>query len=393
MVFGVKPAFRVHNGWYPWTLVCATVTAALAPAYTVRWHMASYPTTLLETAILVTIAIFAVETYRGPRRVEWRTAFTYPALLFLIAGAVSVVAAPDRRAALGLYRAYLIEPVAFFFVIATVAKTAERALMVAAGLAVGAVGLALPNIYVVLQAIRHHTLHVEQQTPVAIYLTANAVAMYLEPLIALAASIVVHSANRRYRGASLIFLAIAIPTSILTLSRGGFLTLAGIAVGLALSHRRRWWLLAGGAAAGLVTLLVPNVAARIAVEVDLTNPSNTLVGRSYLWSATVQMLRDHPIFGAGLSGFAERLGPYWNAVHSDRFIDPHNIVLNFWSETGLLGLAAFAWIIVRAFMISWRGWHHADADWRPIHIGVFLALVAVLLHGLVGGPAFQDALM
>lgn len=378
--------------WYPWTLACATVTCALGPAYTIRWHIAFYPTTLLELAILLTIAVFAVETLLGPRRLEWRTALTYPALLFLLAGAISVVAAPDRRAALGLYRAYLIEPIGFFFVVATIARTAERAVIIGLGLAAGAVGLAIPNAYVVLEAVRHHTLHVEQQTPVAIYLTANAVAMYLEPLIALASSVLIHSRERYWRVVSAAFLVIAIPTSILTLSRGGFLALAAVAIGLALSHRRRWWLLAAGIAAGLLTLLVPNVAARIAVEVDLTNPSNTLVGRSYLWSATLQMLRDHPIFGAGLAGFTERLGPYWNAGHTDRFIDPHNILLNFWSETGILGVIAFAWILVAAFRMTWRGWHGASDDWRPVEIGVFLALVAFVVHGLVDVPYFKNDL-
>ncbi len=131
---------------------------------------------------------------------------------------------------------------------------------------------------------------------------------------------------------------------------------------------------------------------RLAVEVDFSNGNNTLVGRSQLWSATLRMLRDHPLFGAGLSGFTERLGPYWNANHIDRFIDPHNIVLNFWSETGLLGVVAFGWILITAFLLSWRGWRRSSADWQPIHFGVFLALVAVVIHGLIDVPYFKNDL-
>jgi O-antigen ligase len=380
------------GGWYPATLMSATLTCALAPAYTVRWHLGPLPTTLLENAILVTIAVFLLETYRGPRRFEWRTPFTYPALLFLIAGAIAVVAAPDRRAGLGLYRAYLIEPIAFFFVVSTVARTAERALVVMLGLGVGAVGLSIPNALLVIDAIRHHTLHVEAQTPVTIYLTANAVALYLEPLIALGASVLVFSRNRTAQLVSLAVLLVIIPTELLTLSRGGYLTLAGITAGLALAHRRRWWFLAAGVVAAVLVSRIPSIAARLAVEVDLNNGSNTLVGRSQLWSNTLRMLRDHPLFGAGLSGFTERLGPYWNATHIDRFIDPHNIVLNFWSETGLLGLAAFAWILFTAFVMSWKGWRHSTTSWQPIHLGVFLALVAVVIHGLVDVPYFKNDL-
>jgi O-antigen ligase len=350
------------------------------------------PTTLLENAILVTIAIFLIETYRGPRRLEWKTPFTYPALIFLLAGAIDVVVAPDRRAAVGLYRAYLIEPIAFFFVVSTVARTAERALLMALGLGVGAVGLAIPNAFVVLDAVRLHTLHVESTTPVTIYLTANAVALYLEPLIALAGSLLLFSRNRTVRVFSLVVLVIIVPTELLTFSRGGYLTLAGITVALALAHRHRWWLLAAGAVAAVAVSRIPAIAARLAVEVDFNNGNNTLVGRSELWRNTLRMLKDHPLFGAGLSGFTERLGPYWNATHIDRFIDPHNIVLNFWSETGLLGLFAFGWILIGGFVVSWRGWRHSESDWRAIHLGVFVALVAVVIHGLIDVPYFKNDL-
>jgi O-antigen ligase len=381
-----------RGGWYPATLLCAALTCTLAPAYTVRWHIGFYPSTLLEGGILVTVAVFLIETYRGPRKLEWRTPFTYPALLFLVAGAMSLVAAPDHRAALGLYRAYLIEPIAFFFVVSTVARTAERALLMALGLGVGAVGLAIPNAIVVLDAARQHTLNVSSTTPVVIYLTANAVALFLVPLIALAGSVLLFRSGRPERLVSLIFLAIAVPTVLLTLSRGGFVALAVVVFGLAMAHRRRWWFLAASVGAAIIFALIPPVTARIAVEVNLSNGSNTLVGRWGLWSATLKMLRDHPLFGAGLSGFTERLGPYWNAGHSDRFIDPHNIVLNFWSETGILGVVAFAWILVTVFRMSWRGWRQALPDWCPIHYGVFLAMVAVLVHGLVDVPYFKNDL-
>jgi len=92
------------------------------------------------------------------------------------------------------------------------------------------------------------------------------------------------------------------------------------------------------------------------------------------------MLRQHPIFGAGLSGFAERVAPFWNERHPERFIDPHNIVLNFWVETGLFGVVAFAWLLVVAVRMSWRGWKGGGPDWRSIFLGILLALVAIVIH-------------
>jgi O-antigen ligase len=104
------------------------------------------------------------------------------------------------------------------------------------------------------------------------------------------------------------------------------------------------------------------------------------------------MLQHHVLFGAGLSGFAQTIAPYWNPTHIDRFIYPHNIVLTFWSETGLLGLAAFAWIMFTGFTMSWRGRRSGVSDWRPVQFGILLALVAVVVHGLVDVPYFKNDL-
>src|SRR5919109_5100473 len=103
------------------------------------------------------------------------------------------------------------------------------------------------------------------------------------------------------------------------------------------------------------------------------------------------MLKDHPIFGSGLSGFAHAIEPYRDGFN-EQLIDPHFIILNWWTELGLLGLAAFAWVMVVAFVVSWRGWRWATAGWRPLHLGVFLAMVGVVVHGLVDVPYWKNDL-
>jgi len=360
----------------------------------VRWHYGFYPTTLLEHAIGLTVLAFIVETWRARARVSWRSPFTIPVLLFLLAGAISVVAAPNRTMGLGLYRAYIIEPIAFAFVLVHCATTTKRALLVLAGFGVAAVVVGVANAVVVLEALRAHTYDVIQTPPVVIYTTANALALFLGPLIAVAASLLMYSSDRLVRLVSGGFLVIAVSSMLLSFSRGGYLAVAAVAIGLALSHPRRVWLLAGTLTVGVLVGLIPPVFHRISLEFQNTNGTTFFgrAGRLELWSATLQMLRQHPLFGAGISGFAERIGPFWNANHPERFIDPHNIVLNFWVETGVLGLIAFAWILVVAFQVTWRGWNHADASWRPIELGVLLALVAFLIHGLVDVPYFKNDL-
>jgi O-antigen ligase len=381
-----------RQGLYQATLVCAALTCALTPAYVVRWRIGFYPTTLLEAAIVVTVVVFAFESWRLGLLPNLKSPLTLPAAVFLIAGAISVVVAPDRRAALGIYRAYLIEPVAFFFVIATVVRSVRQALLILAGFAAAATVVAVANSAVVLDAIRHHTLSPSVTAPVVIYTNANDVALFLVPLIAIAGSLVLYSEDRRQRIVIAVFLVIAVVATLLSFSRGGYLALAAVTLGLALSHRRRWQLLAVALVAGVVLILIPPINHRLAVEVDFSNGSNTLVGRFELWRVSLQMLQQHIIFGAGLSGFAQTIAPFWNPHHIDRFIYPHNIVLTFWSETGLLGLVSFAWIMVIGFRQGWRGWHEATNGWRPIEIGILLALIAVVVHGLVDVPYFKNDL-
>src|SRR5439155_649848 len=146
----------------------------------------------------------------------WRKAFTWPALIFVVAGALDVVFAPNRTAALGLYRAYIIEPVLFALVLVNVLTTARRALVVLGGLAIAGIWIAAPNVVVVLEALRTHTYDVTQTPPVAIYTTANAVALFLGPLIAVAAAILLHESDRYPRAGAAVFLVIAGPAMLLT---------------------------------------------------------------------------------------------------------------------------------------------------------------------------------
>ena len=362
------------------------------PWYTVRWHYGPLPTTLLETGILITVAVFVLESWRSQLIPVWQTAFTLPALLFIVAGAFSVLVAPDHRAALGLYRAYILEPIAFFVVLISIVRTWSQVRWILVGLAISGVVVSVPNGFVVLQAIRHHTLNVTVAPPVVIYQTANAVALFVVPLIAVAAAIAVYALDPRDRWASVIFLVIAVPATLLSFSRGGYLALVVIAVLLAATHRARVWLLAAILVLVAAGSRLPPIAKRLGAEINLGDPNNSLEERFRLWGATFRMLKAHPIFGSGLSGFKRTIDAYRGGVYTEDLIYPHNIVLNFWTETGLLGLAAFAWLFVQAVRVAWTGWRRGTAAWRPLQLGFLLALAGIVVHGLVDVPYWKNDL-
>jgi O-antigen ligase len=376
---------------YRITAVLCAITCALAPAYTLRWRLGFYPTTVLEDAVLVCLAAFAVEYVRRRAPLSWRSPFLIPTALFIVAGAISVATAPGLTAALGLYRAYLLEPIAFAFVLVNAVRTPARALWIVAGLFAGGAVAGLANSAVVAWALAHHTYDVTQTPPVVIYLTANAVALYAGPLASLSGALALHGAGiTRLLGA--VFLAMAVVIITLSFSRGGYLALAIVGFGLVLSSRRRLPLLGLALVVAAVLALLPPVRTRVLIETQNVY-GNTIQSRLDLWSATLRLLRERPLLGAGLSGFHDRVGPYFTHVHTAaNFIDPHNLVLNFWVETGLLGLFSMAWILVAALVEGWHGWRQGAPGWRPYELGGILAIVAVIVHGMVDVPYFKNDL-
>ena len=373
---------------YRLSVLCAALACALAPAYVIRWHVGFYPTTLLEASILLTLLVFFVETIRQRSRIEWRSPFTIPAILFITAGALSVLVAPDKRAALGLYRAYLLEPIAFFVVLATILRTVERAVLVLLGLFAGGLAVAVPNLVVSVGPLVFGGL----ARPVVIYTTPNAVPLYLIPLIGPAAGLLLYASGTRLRAVGGLFLAFSVPASLLSFSRGGVLALGAVAVGLALTHRRRIWLLPAVLAGIGLLLVIPGVTHRFFA---LANLASVEEARTSLWKNTIALLAHHPILGVGLSGFAhamEAFVPGYRTLYNAEPIYPHNIVLNFWSVTGLLGLVSFAWLVLQGFRTSWQGWRSSAATWGAIQLGVVLVLVGILVHGLVDVPYFKNDL-
>jgi O-antigen ligase len=362
------------------------VALALAPAYVIRFHFGPLPTTLLELvlgpAVLVGLATFWHE-------LPWRSPYTWPALLLLAAATLDSMVAPDRRAALGLWKAYFVEPILAGLVIVAMARSRARARWLLGGIAVAAAVAATVNAYTDGHAILTHTFN--KVTPqVAIYNSANDIPLFLEPPACFALAIALHGEDRLERlvaGAVYLLAALAIG---LSYSRLGWITLVAFTVFVAAFSRWRVWVLAGTAlVAGAAFALSHTVRDRILVEFDPHSDKNTLLLRLPLWRSALTMLTHKPVFGGGLGGFKSSILPYRDPGYHEDLIYPHNLFLNFWSETGILGLAAFAWLAVQVFRVGRR--LLSSGPWpRVLGIGLLAMLLSVLLHGIGDVPYFKN---
>ncbi|MBO0685704.1 MAG: O-antigen ligase family protein, partial [Candidatus Dormibacteraeota bacterium] len=240
-------------------------------------------------------------------------------------------------------------------------------------------------------AVLRHDMDVRVSGPVALYTSANSVALYLVPLVALAAGGLLHARERMVRVASGAFLVIGLSASILTYSRGGWLAIGAAALVLALSHRLRWWLLGGITAGVAAVAAVPSVRRRVLLEFQ-PGAANTADPRLHLYSVTLRILQHNPILGTGLAALHQAVVPLWGPGNPWWVLYAHNLALSLWVELGLGGLISFAWIFGAVAFVSWRAWRQGTLDWRPLHVGVLGALAAIFVHGLVDTPYFGNDL-
>lgn len=353
------------------------VTVAGLPLYVVRWHYGPVPTTLLETLVIATVALYVVGRWRDGWRRPLSTVYDIPILLLLVAGAISVVVAKDHRAAFGLYRAFFVEPVAIFYVGIDLLRLPLTVRRVIVALAAGSTLFAVLNLIVVARALAAHDLNVGS-APSAVYGDANYVAVYLEPPVALATALMLYSAGRmRWVGA--VWLAVAGLALLLTFSKGAYLALGVLGLIAVLSYRRwRIPLFAGLVVAAAAISQVSLIKDRLSTAGD------ALLGRLEIFQATISMIKAHPILGVGLGGYTYVYRGFAREPY------PHNLWFAFWVELGLLGLIAFAVIF---FGLLWRGrkaWPRVQDVYRPALWGTLVALLLWFVHGMVDTPYWKN---
>jgi O-antigen ligase len=170
----------------------------------------------------------------------------------------------------------------------------------------------------------------------------------------------------------------------LTLSRGAYFAIAVLAVVAIATSRARLWLAAGTVVAALALLQVPFVARRFAGQFNLFDSQTTIRGRLSIFTDTLTMLRDHPIFGDGLGGY------HYLFRGTILEIYPHDVWLTFWVEVGLLGMVAFAVIFFGLLFRGWRAYSRAGGFYRALLWGASGSLVLWGVHGLVDSPYWKN---
>ncbi|PIT87412.1 MAG: hypothetical protein COU31_03025 [Candidatus Magasanikbacteria bacterium CG10_big_fil_rev_8_21_14_0_10_40_10] len=359
------------------------------PAYLLRVSIGPLPGTVLElffwAIFLVWLAKYAKSDWQNLKQIIKKYFWLFVFIsLFVLASLLAVFTSGAVYSAFGLWRAYFLEPVLLLLILLG-RKNQLAGKYLAQALVLSTVSISL---YAVFQKFTGLGISTPEWTiqatrrATAFFSSPNAIGLFVVPILALATSLW----NKKHQYLWVIFWIISLLALFFTKSQGALIGLsAGVVVFIFCLGYKKIALFAVLAGVFLI-VIVPSL--RSAVFFTDRASNNRLI----LWSQTWDYLsasKSNFIFGAGLRQFYDKVQKPthdWSVL--ERHIYPHNIFLNFWSETGLIGLLSFTAILAGLYYLAWLVWKKNQMSGAAI----FFALTALLTQGLVDVPYFKNDL-
>jgi len=226
----------------------------------------------------------------------------------------------------------------------------------------------------------------------AVYGSPNNLGLFLGRIVPILAAIVLFGGALRRRA---IYGAIALPVALclyLTYSRGAWLLgLPAAFLFLGLMRGKRAMLIALLVILVIALSLLPLIGTERLASLFNTQSGTTFL-RLKLWQGSLNMIRDHPLFGVGLDNFLYQYRTRYVLPEAWEELDlshPHNIVLDYWTRLGILGVIAIGWLQFAFFRQALRLYRQlGDRDLRALLLGLMASMVAFLAHGLIDNSYF-----
>ena len=364
---------------------------------------------LAELVLLPTVAGGAawwLHTRPSLRRL-WRNRALWPVAAFVAVALLSTAQAIHIREALRELRLVIVEPALFFVLLLALPLTRRdrwRLLdfYVLGLLAVAVIGLVQ---YFILGDVITAEGGVERLR--SIYGSPNNVGLALGRVLPVLIAVVLWSAPQPAGGGWRVFVRglwqsprrrlyalAALPIGaalLLTLSRGALVLgvpAALFTLGFLAGGRWRRAALLGLLLA--VLALVPLF--RIPRFAALLDPTQGTAGfRLSLWHSAWQMFRDHPLLGVGPDNFLYTYRTHYvlpTAWEEFNLSHPHNIVMDYATRLGVLGLLAFGWMQAHFWRRALPLTRRDDPVTRALALGFVAAMADFLAHGLVDASYF-----
>lgn len=360
------------------------------PSYFVRFNFGPIPSNLLEVTFG---GLFLVWLFKYAK-IDWlqvkiffeeKKVFCYFFLFFLLASIIGIIVAQNWLLALGIWRAYFLEPILLVLILIARRQEIKREDLIWF-LAISTVSVSVLAIVQKLTGKFYSpTLDVAELhgRVTSFFTTPNAIGLYIAPILPLMA---IGLKDKKKKPAYLAIILLALLAIILSFSEGALLAiLLSVIVAIYLLGYKKIAtivVLSGLVLALLSTPLRQNLA--------FQNQSGQ--NRVVIWGYTWEHLTKNPdnfILGAGLRSWFDRVQkPVNNFKKIEPLIYPHNIFLNFWSETGLLSMIGFVSIYIYLLCTAWHKYQRE----KILGVALISSLLIFLIHGLVDVPYFKNDL-
>ncbi|MFC1787630.1 O-antigen ligase family protein [Patescibacteria group bacterium] len=370
------------------------------PTYLWRFELLGLPSTLLEVMVLILTVVWITNNHSKIIKKdfwEFTKGWRLPITLIILAATVAIFVPNDLISALGIYKAYFIEPILIFFILATTLKDKKDLQNLILALGVSAL---VVSIYALTQKLTG--LHIPapwdtERRVTSFFPYPNAVGLYLGPIIILGSFALYELIKVKGKGLLIFFWILTLSTSVLAIvfsqSEAAWIAVGSVLFLVSLFHKklRRLTIPIAVIIASLV-MIVPSVRTPVIEKVTLQDFSGLV--RQLQWQETWAMLKDRPIFGAGLNGFPKAYAPYQAEPEKfEIFQYPHNIFLNIWVELGLFGLLVFLYLVIRlmGLLRCYQQSPHNDQTTTITYTG-YAVLLEMFIHGLADVPYLKNDL-
>lgn len=363
-----------------WAIACLM---ALLPTYLIRFTLFGLPTTLLELLLLSFLVGFLINR-PDLRKILNLGKINWAVGLFVLAAIIATIVSPEKTKALGELKAFFVEPVLLFYAAVILLsekknlKLTFRSLFFSSSL-ISLFGLIQYFTYLGLP-IQFWGTGLEPERITSVFDYPNALALFLAPLFGLFLTLTLKKYQLfEQKWITWLGLGLMAGALILIFSRGAWLAVGITSIFLLIRNRQGKKILAVLGLFVLTLLLITPIRQRVGSS--LADPSSQ--AHLELMIIGINKITQSPFLGNGLYGFRTTLQ---QANFNGEILNyPHNIFLNFWSETGLLGLIAFCWIIQLAINRQ-KNKPSVEA------VAAVVFLLITIIHGLVDVPYFKNDL-
>ncbi len=377
----------------------------LAPLYVWRFNIAGLPLNFLMVWLgLVIVVSLAWIIYKKELSQFVDYCYSRDRVLFglvcafFLAGVISLFVGGFSIPKLGQFVVLFAQPIAVFFLLRYISansSSVHSGMRSAMYWFVGACGFFAIVQYATLWGLPSDWWGNanEPKRAISFFIHPNGLALFLTPILAFLIPDLFHrlESGKSWLSRSTVRVGgawlLGIIGLFLSLSRGGWIGFAAAAIvfGIFMASRKYFAMTIGALVVAVVVIAaVPNLRYRVVLPFY---GEKSAVARLSLWETGQKMIKDSPVLGQGLLGF----GTNWDKFNTDpnleHYNSPHNIVLNFWTDTGLLGAVSFLGLAIYGLVQGFRN-RKKDA-WKA---GLVLFLVALLVHGLIDTPYFKNDL-